>query len=212
MLRWLSPPPLFATALAVTAAQAQAIIPNRNITHGRAAAGWRHRGHPGAHRRRADRDMLGQNVVVENRAGGAGGLVGTEQVYRAAPDGYTLLCAPQLTYSIMNVLNPKVTFDSRKFEPVSVLAYYPAIMLVQGRPAGQHDDGADRIRQGQSRQAELRLAGQRQIGHLAVEQLKHMTGTRSRARAVPRQRRLRSPISWPARSTCCPTCCRRPSS
>jgi tripartite-type tricarboxylate transporter receptor subunit TctC len=41
-------------------------------------------------------NLLGQQILVENRAGGAGGRVGTESVLRAPPDGYTLLCAPQI--------------------------------------------------------------------------------------------------------------------
>lgn len=72
---------------------------------------------------------LGQQVVVENRAGGAGGRVGTEQVMRAAPDGYTLLCAPQLAFSISHLVFTKSTFDTRGMEPISVLATYPLIVL-----------------------------------------------------------------------------------
>jgi tripartite-type tricarboxylate transporter receptor subunit TctC len=72
---------------------------------------------------------LGQQVVVENRAGGAGGRVGTETVMRAAPDGYTLLCAPQLTFSITHLVFAKSAFDTRGMEPISVLAAYPLILI-----------------------------------------------------------------------------------
>ncbi|HEY7664695.1 MAG TPA: tripartite tricarboxylate transporter substrate binding protein [Xanthobacteraceae bacterium] len=72
---------------------------------------------------------LGQQVVVENRPGGAGGRVGTEAVLRAAPDGYTLLCAPQLTFSITHLVFSKASFDTRGLQPVSVLATYPLILI-----------------------------------------------------------------------------------
>jgi tripartite-type tricarboxylate transporter receptor subunit TctC len=80
--------------------------------------------------------FLGQQIVVENRAGGAGGRVGTESVLRSAPDGYTILCAPQLTYSITHLVFTKVAFDTRAMEPISVLATYPLIVLARpGLPA-----------------------------------------------------------------------------
>jgi tripartite-type tricarboxylate transporter receptor subunit TctC len=75
--------------------------------------------------------VLGQQVVIENRPGGAGGRVATEAVLRAAPDGYTLLCAPQLTYSITHLVFAKAAFDTRGMEPVSVLATYPLILIVK---------------------------------------------------------------------------------
>jgi tripartite-type tricarboxylate transporter receptor subunit TctC len=79
---------------------------------------------------------LGQQMVVDNRAGGAGGRVGTESVLRAAPDGYTLLCAPQLTYSITHLVFAKSAFDTRAMEPISVLATYPLIVVARpGFPA-----------------------------------------------------------------------------
>src|SRR3954471_13283072 len=74
---------------------------------------------------------LKQQVVVENRPGGAGGRVGTEQVLRAAPDGYTLLCSTQLSYSITHLVFSKSSFDPRSLEPVSVLATYPLVILTR---------------------------------------------------------------------------------
>src|SRR5215470_6157442 len=76
--------------------------------------------------------VLGQAIVIENRAGGAGGRVGTETVMRSAPDGYTLLCAPQLNYSITHLVFTKSGFDTRSMEPISVLASYPLTVLARG--------------------------------------------------------------------------------
>ena len=58
-------------------------------------------------RPRRRRGILGQQIVIENRAGGAGGRVGTEYGDALAPDGYTLLCAPQLTFSITHLVFTK---------------------------------------------------------------------------------------------------------
>jgi len=80
---------------------------------------------------------LGQQVVVENRPGGAGGRIGIEQVLRAPPDGYTFLCGTQLNFSITHLVFTKSAFDPRGLEPVSVLATYPLIVIVRaGLPAG----------------------------------------------------------------------------
>ena len=166
-----------AAAVAVTAAYAQGNFPSRAIT---LVVPLPAGGTADILARIAAEQLkikLGQNVIVENRAGGAGGLVGTESVYRSAPDGYTLLCAPQLTYSIMNVLNPKVSFDLSKFEPVSVLAYYPAIMLVKGDlPVNSMKELVDYAKANPGR-LNYGSQGNGQIGHLAMEQLKMMTGT-----------------------------------
>jgi tripartite-type tricarboxylate transporter receptor subunit TctC len=74
---------------------------------------------------------LGQQMVVENRPGGAGGRIGIEQVLRAPPDGYTLLCGTQLNYSISHLVFSKAAFDPRSLEPISVLATYPLIILLK---------------------------------------------------------------------------------
>jgi tripartite-type tricarboxylate transporter receptor subunit TctC len=75
--------------------------------------------------------LLGQQMVVENRPGGAGGRIGMEQVLRSPPDGYTLLCSTQLSYSITHLLFTKASFDPRPLEPVSVLAIYPLIIITR---------------------------------------------------------------------------------
>ena len=75
--------------------------------------------------------VLGHQVVVENRPGGAGGRVGMEQVLRSPPDGYTVLCSTQLSYSITHLVFSKASFDPRPLEPISVLATYPLIIITR---------------------------------------------------------------------------------
>jgi tripartite-type tricarboxylate transporter receptor subunit TctC len=75
--------------------------------------------------------ILAQKVVIENRPGGAGGRIGIEQVLRAPPDGYTLLCATQLNYSISHLVFTKSALDPRGLEPISVLATYPLVVITR---------------------------------------------------------------------------------
>jgi tripartite-type tricarboxylate transporter receptor subunit TctC len=73
---------------------------------------------------------LGQTVVIENR-GGAGGNIGAEAVYSAAPDGYTLLAAVPAVLTTNVFMYKKLPFDPAKFEPVAVLGTFPNTLLVK---------------------------------------------------------------------------------
>src|SRR5262245_14970210 len=71
----------------------------------------------------------GQAVVVENRPG-AGGNIGADLVYRAEPDGYTLMASPPGPLVINQNLYRQLAFDPAKFVPVSILAEIPNVLLV----------------------------------------------------------------------------------
>jgi tripartite-type tricarboxylate transporter receptor subunit TctC len=75
---------------------------------------------------------LGQPIVVDNRCG-AGGVLGTEIVAKAVPDGYTLLLVPT-----SHVINPsiyaKLPYDTAKdFAPITMVASAPILMAVNPR-------------------------------------------------------------------------------
>jgi tripartite-type tricarboxylate transporter receptor subunit TctC len=74
---------------------------------------------------------LGQQVVVESRAAGGSGTVGTRQVAKAAPDGYTILLGYTSTLATGPHMFPNVGYDPRKdFAPIGLIASAPALLLL----------------------------------------------------------------------------------
>src|SRR5687768_5976938 len=74
-------------------------------------------------------EALGQQIVVENRAG-AGGNVPTQQVAKAPADGYTLLMHSS-AYAVNPSLTPNAGYDPQKdFTPIAVVAAQPNLILV----------------------------------------------------------------------------------
>jgi tripartite-type tricarboxylate transporter receptor subunit TctC len=75
-------------------------------------------------------EVLGQPLVVENRVGAAG-LIGTDVVAKAPPDGYTLLFGFSGPLAIVPNLNPKTPYDPRKdLVAISQVASAPYVLLV----------------------------------------------------------------------------------
>lgn len=75
-------------------------------------------------------ENIGQSIVIENK-GGAGSIVGTEQVAKAEPDGYTLLLGQSGPISINPAVYKSLPYDPVKdFAPVSMTTAYPYILVV----------------------------------------------------------------------------------
>ncbi|MSQ70510.1 MAG: tripartite tricarboxylate transporter substrate binding protein [Betaproteobacteria bacterium] len=119
----------------------------------------------------------GQAVIVENRAGAAGNI-GAEIVYKAEPDGYTLLSAPPPPLVINASLYPKLAFDPSLFVPVSVIAAVPNVFLVHPKvPASTMQE---LIAHARANPDKLNYAsqGSGSTSHLTAEMFKSMAGVR----------------------------------
>ncbi|WP_237216287.1 tripartite tricarboxylate transporter substrate-binding protein [Falsiroseomonas oryziterrae] len=74
-------------------------------------------------------DAWGQQVVVDNRGGG-GGVIGTQEVARAAPDGHTLVLGNNQTHATNGALIPGLPYDPAAFAAITLVARAPHALVV----------------------------------------------------------------------------------
>ena len=120
---------------------------------------------------------LGQTVYVENM-GGAGGTVGAAAAARAAPDGYTFFIGA-IHHAIAESIYNKLSYGiERDFEPVTVLAYVPNVIVIHPK-YDQIKNYQDFLRYVKANPGKLNFgsAGNGTSHHLVGELFKMRTGT-----------------------------------
>ena len=120
--------------------------------------------------------LLGQQIVVENRAG-AGGRIGAEVVARSAPDGYTLLVGTSSLMVIAPSLYAKLPYDMAKdFAPVSQLGFVAYVLVVH--PSVPTRSARELVALAHSRPGSLTFAsaGNGSSSHLAGELFRILAG------------------------------------
>jgi tripartite-type tricarboxylate transporter receptor subunit TctC len=122
--------------------------------------------------------LLGQQILIDNRPG-AGGAMGTREVARAAPDGYTLIAGNNGPNAILPALQKDLGYDALKsFEPVVILATVPMVVTVHpGVPAASLKEFLALAR-GDARGVEYASVGIGSMGHFATEMLARAAGVK----------------------------------
>jgi len=120
--------------------------------------------------------LLGQPIVIDNKPG-ASGNIGMQEVFRAAPDGYTLGYGNVGTLAINRSLFAKLPYEPEKLVPVALLGYVQNALVVRT------DLGVNNINEliamAKAKPGKLVMAssGNGTTGHLGGELFKSMTGT-----------------------------------
>ncbi|PIF28699.1 tripartite-type tricarboxylate transporter receptor subunit TctC [Acidovorax sp. 56] len=121
-------------------------------------------------------DQWGQPVVVDNRAG-AGGVIATDAVAKAAPDGYTLLAGADGPITILPTLAASLPYDPRR-DLVPVVSLGETDFLLVAHPKTGFKTVADFVRAAKTRPGQYNYAsaGNGSPQHFAAELLKQQAG------------------------------------
>lgn len=111
---------------------------------------------------------LGRSFVVESKAG-AGGIIATDAVAKAAPDGYTLLITTP-NHTINAALQSKLPYDTEKdLAPIAIMAAVPEVLV--SNPAAPFDDFAGFVAYARANPGKLNYssAGIGTLPHVTME-------------------------------------------
>jgi len=120
----------------------------------------------------------GQPIVIENR-GGAGGVIGSDVVAKARPDGYTLLIANVGITSINPALYPKLPYDPDKaFAPISLICELPFVLMASPKLPANSVKELVAYAKANPEKVTYASSGQGGSPHLTAELFQLLTGTK----------------------------------
>ena len=119
---------------------------------------------------------LGQQIVVENRAG-AGGTIAATSVAKSAPDGYTLFLNTAGTHGIATTLYPNLQYDAiRDFAPITNVAAAPLLFLVGAQSPYRTLGELIAAAKANPKRLPFGSAGMGSSGHMSTEMFLTMAG------------------------------------
>ncbi len=120
--------------------------------------------------------VIGQNVIVENRAG-AGNTLGSKVAAAADPDGYTLLVSAASGLIMSPMVYKSAGYDETSFAPIALVAETPQVLVAH--PAAPFNSVAELVAYAKANPGKLNYStgGAGTLPHLTAELFKQLTGT-----------------------------------